>query len=43
MHTVSPPAVRTPYHPAQRLRMWAAELEYWAAQRGLPPEPWPLS
>jgi hypothetical protein len=21
---------------------WVAELELWAAERGLPPEPWPL-
>jgi len=21
---------------------WAAELEFWAALRGLPSEPWPL-
>lgn len=44
MHTVPPPAVRT----ADRLPgpnitpLFAELLEYWAAVRGLPPEPWPL-
>lgn len=33
-----------PLGPLPRPRVtpaWAAELEYWAALRGLPPDPWP--
>ncbi len=41
MHTVPPPAVSDAARPP-RITEWAAELEWWAAQRGLPPEPWPL-
>jgi len=42
MHTVPPAAVSDAARPSRRLRMWCAELEFWAAERGLPPEPWPL-
>ena len=52
MDTVTQPPVSStdrplPPHPSEymtpeRFRQWLAELEYWAALRGLPPEPWPL-
>jgi hypothetical protein len=45
MPTLPPPAVKTadrPLRPPNITPEWAAELEYWAAVRGLPPEPWPL-
>jgi hypothetical protein len=41
MPNVSPSPDRNTDRP---LPEWAGELlEYWAAERGLPPEPWPLS
>ena len=41
MTTLAQPPVKTAGH-RHRVTAWAAELEYWAALRGLPPEPWPL-
>jgi hypothetical protein len=31
-----------PLRPPNVTPEWVAELEFWAAERGLPPEPWPL-
>jgi hypothetical protein len=44
MQTVPPTPDNLIYRPLPAPRVtpgWAAELEYWAACRGLPPEPWP--
>jgi hypothetical protein len=30
------------YMPPERFRQWRDALEFWAAARGLPPDPWPL-
>jgi hypothetical protein len=32
----------TPLPPPDITPEWVAELERWAAMRGLPPDPWPL-
>lgn len=43
MHTVTQaPDSDRPLPPPDVTPEWCAELEYWAAVRGLPPEPWPL-
>ena len=43
MDTVPSQAVRTADRPGPHVTPLFAELlEYWAAVRGLPPEPWPL-
>ena len=44
-HTLAPVPVRDtdrPLRPPDVTPEWAELLEYWAAVRGLPPEPWPL-
>ena len=44
MPTLPPPAVKTadrPLRPPSITPEFAELLEFWAAQRGLPPEPWP--
>ena len=42
MHTVPPPAVRTADRQPDITPEFVELLEYWAAVRGLPPDPWPL-